>query len=65
MVVTTSHGTCARIEEGNVINGLKYLFPDIQEGSKISGKACPKTFFCEQRRIFKPVKHLRGIFLRN
>ena len=69
MDVITSHGACARMEGGNVTNNLNYLFPGIKGGRKINCEA-PQDIFqlqmvLRQRRIFKPVKHLRGSFLRN
>ena len=56
MGIITSHGACARMEEGNVTNNLNYLFPDIKGGRKIDYKASPRTFFCYKwyhyRRVF-------------
>ena len=56
--VIASHGTCARMEEGNVTNNLRELFPDSKGGCKIDCEASPRTFIC-----YKWCK-CRGVFLK-
>ena len=43
--VITNHGALARMEEGNVTNNLRDLFPDTKKGCKIDCETSPMTFF--------------------
>ena len=69
--VITSHGACARMEQGNVTNNLRELFCDAKERCKIDCEASTRNFYCYkryrpiQRRILKPLKHLLWSFVWN
>ena len=46
MGVITSHDVCARMEEGNLNNNLRDLFPDTKRACKIDCQVSPRTSFC-------------------
>ena len=46
MGVITNHGTCTRMEEGNVGNTLREVFPDTKVGCKTDCEVSPAPFFC-------------------
>ena len=60
----------SRMEEGNVTNNLRQLFPRAKVGCRIDCEASPlRPFLLQivliQRRILKTVKHLQWSFLQN
>ena len=46
MGVIISHGACARMEERNVTNNLRDIFPVTKGGSKIDCEESPRAFSC-------------------